>query len=142
MSDVVSKSYFQQRQRNRLYETVINAVEEAAKEGIRKRDIASKIGKSPSKISHFLSGPANWTIDSVSDVLYAIEAELDFSVVNFKDKTKSNRYHPVNELKAAEYPVPVTQTTGTVSGSPDSSGMLASAVHSSPQVTVTIKQSA
>jgi predicted XRE-type DNA-binding protein len=95
MNEVVTKSYFQQRQRNRLYETVIKAVEAS---GMRQRDIAAKLNVSPSQISHFLSGPANWTIDNVSDVLFAIDAELDFSVVKFKDRKKGNRYHALNEI--------------------------------------------
>ncbi len=115
MSDTVSKAYFQQRQRNRLYEIVVRAVERAAARGIRKRDIALKIGTSPSQISHFLSGPANWTIDSVSDVLFAIDAELDLNVVRFSDRQRSgNRYHILNDVRSrnSETPIKVTGTTG------------------------------
>jgi hypothetical protein len=32
----------------------------------------------------------------MSDVLFAIDAELDFSVVKFKNRKKGNRYHALN----------------------------------------------
>ncbi len=109
MNQALGKSYFQQRQRNRLYEIVIKAVEAAGERGVKKRDIAARIGTSPSQISHFLSGPANWTIDSVSDILYAIDIELDFSAAGLRDKVKDNRYHPLNDAPPGPPPVSAKQ---------------------------------
>ncbi len=81
----VDKIYFRQRQRNRLHETVAVAIESVAEaSGLRKRDIADKLEMHPSQISRWLSGPANWTIDTVSDLLYAVGAELEFKVVFFR----------------------------------------------------------
>lgn len=74
-------------------------VEDAARlDGIRKKDIADRINSNPSQVSRWLSGPSNWTIDSVSDVLWAVGGELDFNFVCFADRAKQNRSHPINEI--------------------------------------------
>ncbi len=96
------KYFFQQRQRNRLYEAVVKAVEDAARlDGVRKKDIADEIGSNPSQISRWLSGPSNWTIDSISDVLWAIGGEFDFNFVRFIDRARQNRSHPANDINLA-----------------------------------------
>lgn len=99
MSDLPGKHYFQQRQRNRLYEAVIKVVEDAARlEGVRRKDIADKIGVNSSQISRWLAGPSNWNIDSISDVLWAIGGELNFDFVRFVDQAQQNRSHPINDI--------------------------------------------
>ena len=99
MSNFPGKHYFKQRQRNRLYETVINVVEEAAQvDGVRRKDIADKIGINPSQVSRWLAGPSNWNIDSISDVLWAAGGELDYAFVRFVDRAKQNRSHPINDI--------------------------------------------
>jgi len=93
------KHFFQQRQRNRLYEAVVKIVEDAARlDGVRKKDIADRINSNPSQVSRWLSGPSNWTIDSISDVLWAVGGELDFNFVRFANRAKQNRSHPVNDI--------------------------------------------
>lgn len=105
MNSIPGKYYFQQRQRNRLYEAVVKIVEDAARlDGKKKKDLAEKIGISPSQISRWLSGPSNWTIDSISDVLWALGGELDFDFVRFADRAKSNRSHPINDVAVGSYP--------------------------------------
>jgi transcriptional regulator with XRE-family HTH domain len=90
-------SYFEQRFRNRIYEAVIKAVEESAVANKWKRkELATRSGKKASQISKWLSGPSNWTLDTVSNLLYAIDAELDFVVTPFVRKNKSNEFHSLN----------------------------------------------
>ncbi|NOG72908.1 hypothetical protein [Roseicella sp. DB1501] len=97
-----NKEHFRQRQRNRLYEAVVKAIEAAAAErGVRRKDIAETLGKEPSQISRTLAGPGNWSIDTVSDLLFAIDAEMDFDVVRFEDRRKGNRFHPGGERPTA-----------------------------------------
>lgn len=99
MSNLPGRHYFQQRQRNRLYEAVIKVVEDAARlDGVRRKDIAEKIGSNPSQISRWLSGPSNWTIDSISDVLWAAGGELNFDFVRFVDQAQQNRSHSINDI--------------------------------------------
>lgn len=97
MERAYEASYFEQRFRNRIYEVVIKAVEEAAVSNKWKRkDLASRSGKKASQITKWLSGPGNWTLDTVSNLLYAIDAELDFKVIKFTEKPKANEFHPYN----------------------------------------------
>ena len=101
MSDLSRRFYFLQRGQNRLFEVVSLAVEEESrKSGLRQKDMAERIGVSSSQISRWLSGPANWTVDTFNDLLYAIGAEMDYKVVKFSDREKENRYHPMNDRVA------------------------------------------
>lgn len=93
-------AYFRQRQRNHVYEAIVKALEEAAHtRGIKRKDIAKTLGKEPSQISRWLSGPANWGLDTISDLLLAVDAELNVHVCPFEEKVKSrpNYFHPLSE---------------------------------------------
>ena len=97
MNPKYKAAYFEQRFRNRIYETVVRALEGESKENkLKRKDIAARIGKKQSQVSRWLAGPGNWTLDTISDLLFAIDAELDFKVTRFKDKKKKNEFHPLN----------------------------------------------
>ena len=118
MNEKPTKFYFRQRNKNRLYDAVIQAVEEsAAHNGTRRRDIAETLGLPASRVTRLLSGPSNWESDTTSDLLFAIDAELDYKVVFFKDRDKSNSFHPIGEPLPPRTVGPVTTTTtsGSVS---------------------------
>jgi hypothetical protein len=101
-----TKYYFRQRQQNRLYDTVIGAVEDAANcDGVRKKDIAETLSVPPSQVTRWLSGPANWTADTISDLLFSVGAELDFRVVRFSERAKGNRFHPAGERWTSGAPI-------------------------------------
>jgi predicted XRE-type DNA-binding protein len=100
MSREPTKYFFRQRHQNRLYDIVIEAIENVArKRGIRRKDIAETLGIPPSQVTRLFSGPANWTADTVSDLLYAIDAEMDFRVVPFSERARANQFHPAGELR-------------------------------------------
>lgn len=101
MNDMPSKYFFRQRMKNRIYDAVIAAVEDAAaKRGMRKRDIAEKLGVDPSQVTRWLSGPANWGANTISDLMFAVDAELEFDFVTFADRQrqKSNHFHPLEAI--------------------------------------------
>ena len=89
-------AYYNQRLRNRVFAEVLRAIDnEIAAGRITRANIARRLGKNPSQVSRWLSGPGNWTLDTVSDLLTAIESELDTRVVFYRDRSRPNYQHPM-----------------------------------------------
>jgi hypothetical protein len=112
-----------ERNRLKVYEQVIKAVEIGSQHHcITRKDIAAKTGRSPALISAWLSGPSNWTLDTVSDLLRAVGATMEYRVVFDSDRLPENYYHPLGEKHHAA--PSITGTVGNQSGavSPSSSG--------------------
>jgi hypothetical protein len=61
--------YFQSRNRHNIYDLVLS---EFAQSGLSQADIARRLGKRPEVVCRWLGGPGNWTLDTVSDLLFAI----------------------------------------------------------------------
>lgn len=74
-------TYFQERLRNRLHETVLKEyLRQHDLNGTRKSQIALRLGKDPAQITRWLGAPGNWTIDTISDLLIAMGNELSLGV--------------------------------------------------------------
>ncbi len=108
---------FSQRHRNVVYEEVVAALEHAAKkQGITRSDIAKKLGFTKSHISQLLSGPGNWTLDTVSNLLFAVDAELQCRAVFFADLPIANRYNEAGETTQHEHDSSLPRDNKVVTG--------------------------
>ncbi len=75
--------YFRQRFKNRSFNRLAAFfAQEAEQRGITKRVIADRLGKDPAQITRWLTnGPGNLTMDTLSDLLFAMEAEAEPPVI-------------------------------------------------------------
>jgi hypothetical protein len=65
--------YWRARAKREAYDLVLS---EFKKSGITKTELARRMGKTLPEVSRMLGGPANWTIATVSDLLFAIAGGL------------------------------------------------------------------
>ena len=87
--------YFRERQRNRVFEAVWQEfVDQADNAGLTKKVMAHRLDKDPSQITRWLSGPGNWELDTVSDLLLAMNCELTISVSSLINRPTPNYLHP------------------------------------------------
>jgi hypothetical protein len=88
--------YYRQRNKNRVFEKIAMLfVEEAERRGVTKKQIAELLKKDTGLITRWLSGPNNLTLDTISDLLLALGAEMDYEPVRFADRQKGNYFHPL-----------------------------------------------
>lgn len=81
------------RARNKAHSMLL---EEFAESGLTKAELAKMLGKRPEQITRWLAGPANLTLDTISDLLFAITG--NFVSVNSSDelsKPSANNKFPV-----------------------------------------------
>jgi transcriptional regulator with XRE-family HTH domain len=90
------KFYYRQRNKNRVFEKIITLfAEEAERQGITKKQIAERLKSDPAQINRWLSAPGNLTLDSVSDLLLALDSEMDYLAIRFSERAKPNYVHPL-----------------------------------------------
>lgn len=78
-------AYLRTRLKHRIYSLIIK---EFRSSGLTQADLARRLGKDAPQLSRMLSGPGNMTIDTISDLLFAIDGkELSLSV----ESTSSNK---------------------------------------------------
>jgi DNA-binding phage protein len=78
------RAYYRRRQQNRVFAALAELfAEEAEKGAISKKELAEILGKDPAQITRWLSAPSNLELDTISDILLAMGAEMDHRVVRF-----------------------------------------------------------
>lgn len=76
--------YFRQRQKNRIFQGVAARFAELAeKEGLTQKELALRTKKDKAVVNRLLSGPGNWTLETLSDLLLAMGSEMSLEVVPF-----------------------------------------------------------
>lgn len=100
--------YFRQRLKNKIFQSVLAYFNDSAKnEGLTKKDIARLLDKDPAQITRWFSGPNNWTLDTISDLLLAMDAEIEHEIIPLHDnKYQFTTLNVVKENSAeqAAYP--------------------------------------
>src|SRR5690349_15611965 len=62
-------AYFRARAKRHAYSLVMKKLQES---GITRAELSKRLGKEAAQISRMLGGPGNWTIATLSDLLFAI----------------------------------------------------------------------
>jgi hypothetical protein len=102
--------YYRQRSKNRLFEAITSFFADAAEQrGITKRDIAEFLKRDPALITRWLTTPSNLTLDTISDLLLSLGAEMDYTVTKFEDRPQPNEMHPLIARIMAGKPVMTEQ---------------------------------
>jgi hypothetical protein len=63
--------YFRARNKRHAYDLVVR---EFKRSGISQAELARRLGKGTDRVCKLIGGPGNWTLDTVSDLLFAIGA--------------------------------------------------------------------
>lgn len=78
--------YFRQRQKSKVFHSVLASFVELAKsKGLTKKELAKRLNKDPAQLTRWFSGPGNWTLDTISDLLLAMGAEMKHEIVPIND---------------------------------------------------------
>ena len=85
-------AYFRQRNKNRVHSLVVKAMKEI---GISQAELARRLGRRPDVVCRWIGAPGNWTLDTVSDLLLAINGlEVAYSTSDPSDGLKRNFASP------------------------------------------------
>jgi transcriptional regulator with XRE-family HTH domain len=90
-------SYYRQRYKNRFHAKLVSWINETAqRDHVTQKDIAERLNKDPAAISRLLSEPSNLTLETVSDILLAFDAEAEPpEIIEFRDRRPANYVHPL-----------------------------------------------
>jgi hypothetical protein len=104
------RAYYQRRNQNRIHSALAAFfAEEAAAGRITKKQLAALLEKNPAQITRWLTEPSNYEVDTVSDLLLAMKAEMEHRVVRFAERGRPNYVHPLVQIidGAPSPPAPV-----------------------------------
>ncbi len=104
--------YFRTSYRNRVYQSVMAYFAACAeRDGLTKARIAALLQRDPASITRWLSGPGNWTLDTVSDLLLAMNAEMSNEVIPFADQSTTTVHSATSNIQTGSFgPAAVTST--------------------------------
>lgn len=90
------RAYYRRRFQHRIHSEIVALfAEEAAAGRMTKKQLAMLLEKNPAQITRWLSDPSNIESDTISDILLALEAEMDPRIVRFATIGKGNEVHPL-----------------------------------------------
>lgn len=99
--DPADLAYERERLRNAFHEMVLRRFLKAKNtSGASKAIVARRLRKRPEQITRWLSGPGNWTIDTLADIMTAIDCD-PVELLNTAPRDRpSNIVHDVAALAA------------------------------------------
>lgn len=127
-------AYYRQRQKNRVFTSLVEFfAKEAERRGVTKKQLAEALSKDPSQITRWLSAPSNFELDTLSDILLALDAEMDTRIVRFADRAKPNYAHP---LVAVHIGKETVHQSSSVTTETKRTSAVAKVSHASVEVTI------
>jgi hypothetical protein len=88
-----TRVFFQERLKLRLFNMIVQLLLDKQKEdpSFTKKVLAKRIDRTPAQVTRWLSSPGNWTIDTISDLLLAIDtSELEFTAQRLPPQKQTN----------------------------------------------------
>jgi transcriptional regulator with XRE-family HTH domain len=102
-------AYFRARLKHRIYNLIIR---EFKKSGLSQADLGRRLNKKPAQLSRLLSGPGNLTVDTFSDLLFAISGAEPGLSIDYPLSTHG-RGPRVEQTKPQPAPLPERQNAST-----------------------------
>jgi len=100
-------AYLRARFRHRVYTLIIGLFKKSA---LSQADLARRLGYDPAQLSRLLSGPGNLTLDTISDILFAIGGlELGISVSDPLGAKNKNIAVEAQKASSSTPATPITQ---------------------------------
>jgi hypothetical protein len=65
--------YVSEAAREEIFDYIVKAMIES---GITKATLAKRLGKDPAQVTRILQAPANWTVDTLAELLFAIDGRM------------------------------------------------------------------
>lgn len=94
--DEAELGYSRQRFKNRVFAQLVEFfASEAERRNITQADLAVALKKDGGQLNRLLRHPSNLTLETISDLLTALDAEMDTRVVRFADRAPANYMHPL-----------------------------------------------
>ncbi len=83
--------YFRQRLKNRIFQALLaHFADQAARHGLTRKDLALRLNRDPAQVTRWLSAPSNWTLDTISDLLLAMNSELSAEIASLDSQAESD----------------------------------------------------
>lgn len=95
---VADKSYFRARTRNHVHGVVLQRFVELSDTGqLSRAKLADRLGVGRAQITRWLSSPGNWTLDTLSDLLLAMNCHASLCAEELAEQGQGNYLHAFSQ---------------------------------------------
>jgi hypothetical protein len=117
-----TRDYLRARAKRQAYDLVMRELKTAA---ITRAELARRLGKGADRVSKMLGGPANWTIVTLADLLFAINGGVPKYAIDFPLQKSARNFGPrqrFDELKSDTTSKPITLPSNSMASRSSTSG--------------------